>query len=223
MKIPDAAVPYILYQRTSYLKLPSVSLVSRLPIKSIVFIESVFRKRQVKEAFVANMESELQSMRGHFPSCVENLLDIGFGIGGIDVLLHKEVKPKKMYLLDKNKTENSIWYGFQKQGAAYNSLEEADHLLEANGISKSDYVFINIDSQPFPDTTFDLIVSIISWGFHYPVSTYINEVKKSLSANGVLIIDVRKDTDGEKALRNVFSNIEVIQETSKHKRIVCRH
>lgn len=223
MNIPNATVPYILYQRTNYLRIPAIPLLGRLPIEWMVRIESVLRRKEVKDAFIADIQSEIDSVRAYLPAHVENLLDIGFGIGGIDVLLYDAVKPKKMFLIDKNKTDPVIWYGFEKQGAAYNSLRYADQLLHDNGIPASAYALIDIDTQPFPDETFDLIVSFISWGFHYPIQTYLEQVKKALSAAGVLIVDVRKGTGGEELLRNAFASVTVIQDMGKSKRLACKH
>lgn len=222
MKIPNTALPYILYQRTNYLVLPRMSLISRLPYKWLVAIEVVFRKKAIIEAFLIDIQHEVELIRPFFPSRIKNMLDIGFGIGGIDVLIYQVAHPGHMYLLDKNMIENSIWYGFESSGASYNSLKTAGLLLDMNDVPTLEYTLINIESEPFPIESFDLIISLISWGFHYPISTYLDKVKQYLSPRGVLIIDVRKGTGGEEALKDSFKHIEVIKETSKSKRLACR-
>ena len=59
-------------------------------------------------------------------------------------------------------------------------------------------------------------------GFHYPIETYLEEVKKSLKPDGVLIIDVRKDSGGLEVLKKNFSVVEVIYERQKQQRILAK-
>lgn len=222
MYIPDRAVPYILYQRTGYIKTRCIPGIARLPLKQLVALESFFRADAIKKAFTADVEKDGASIRAHLPSKLDVLLDIGCGIGGADVVLYHALRPKRMYLLDKDGVDSSIWYGFTKEGAAYNSFDLLRSLLISNGVPEDVFQLIDISHQPFPQIRFDLVISLLSWGFHYPVSTYLPVVYDSLTEVGVLIIDVRKDTDGEDQLRTAFSTVEVIQEKQKWRRLACR-
>jgi len=42
----------------------------------------------------------------------------------------------------------------------------------------------------------DVVISLISWGFHYPVETCLDRVHEMLNPGGRLILDVRKQTGG---------------------------
>ena len=70
---------------------------------------------------------------------------------------------------------------------------------------------------------FDLVVSLISWGFHYPLSTYLDQVYQKMALGGVLIIDVRKVTmsDPLTELRTKFGDVSIITESNKHMRVAA--
>ena len=88
--------------------------------------------------------------------------------------------------------------------------EENIHLLEATDDNK-----IDIHQR------LDLVISLISWGFHYPVSTYLDRVYELLQKNGCLIIDLRKNTEGLKELEWKFSSVTPYFETKTSLRVVA--
>jgi hypothetical protein len=88
---------------------------------------------------------------------------------------------------------------------------ERIHLLEATG---------NGDIQIAGSV--DLIISLLSWGFHYPAATYLSQVYHLLSDDGVVVLDVRKGTGGVEALREAFVRTDVIRSTAKYDRVAAR-
>jgi hypothetical protein len=72
------------------------------------------------------------------------------------------------------------------------------------------------------DSNFDIIISTYSWGFHYPVDTYLDEVASKLAPSGVLILDIRHNTPGEDFLRAQGWTVEFITNEIKSRRAVCR-
>ena len=69
------------------------------------------------------------------------------------------------------------------------------------------------------EAKFDLVLSLISWGFHYPVETYLARVHEILRPGGHLIMDVRKKTDGMDQIRARFETVEVLVDSKKYERI----
>jgi len=69
------------------------------------------------------------------------------------------------------------------------------------------------------NSTVDLIISLISWGFHYPVDTYLEKAYDLLNKDGILILDVRKDTNGLDLLTQRLGAYKVILETAKYSRV----
>lgn len=66
------------------------------------------------------------------------------------------------------------------------------------------------------------MLSLISWGFHYPVSTYLDRVRELLSDDGVLILDLRRDTGGLEDLRRAFRQVEIVRSADKFDRVLAR-
>ncbi|ODR98518.1 hypothetical protein AUC68_08835 [Methyloceanibacter methanicus] len=139
------------------------------------------------------------------------------------MFLFERLNIRDIFLLDKTDMESQIWYMFEQKGAFYNSLDLAKETLTINGVDPSIVKLIEAPSNgeiPLEEKSIDLVLSTISWGFHYPVSTYIDSVAKILSDDGVLIIDVRKGTDGVAELQNHFK-VSVIEEIGKIQTVKC--
>ncbi len=233
--IPDQAIKYILFQRTAYLRFP-VAPVYRFfnqllsfptPLYNMVVeIESRIGKERVKALYTSDMKNEYASLRNFLPQRCSNVLDIGCGVAGIDVFIqrHYAQQQVKFYLLDRSQVTSNIFYLYQPHAAFYNSLNVAKALLVANGIPPSTVQLIEAsDTYAIPlDTTIDLVVSLLAWGFHFPVQAYLRQVYKLLREGGVLILDVRKNTDGLALLRRTFQQVETILETAKYDRVAAR-
>ena len=137
--------------------------------------------------------------------------------------MDKLLSPSQIFLLDKTETEDKIWYMFESKGAFYNSLELAKETLELNGVLASKVKLIEAPEDgriALPDKSVDLIISTISWGFHYPINIYIQSVFDIISDNGVLIIDVRKGSGGIAELEEWF-DVMVINEIGNVQTVKC--
>lgn len=240
LSIPDEAVRYILFQRTEYSVTP-ITLLYRhllnhlpfpLPVPNLVFpVEARLRKRSIKALYGRDMAREFASIAPFLPAGGSAILDIGCGVAGIDVLLHRHYAGRSaadrgpdLYLLDKTRTETSVYYMFKQRGAFYNSLEVARKLLVANGVPERRVHLLEATSRNeiAVQTKVDLVLSLISWGFHYPVETYVDRVRGLLADGGVVILDVRKGTAGVDALKRRFRQIDLVFERTKWYRLAAR-
>jgi len=241
--ILDDAVKYILFQRTQYLffrhnrgmqwfarhlprfiAYPLETLFTKFD--SIVSIESQLRKKQVLRLFSEEMFSEYKQIEKYLPQDAHSILDIGSGVGGFNILLNTHYAPKypKFYLLDKTEMPSKVYYGLEKKASFYNSLKIAKEFLNKNGIPKENIFIQEANEKNTIDfnSTFDLIISLVSWGFHYPVETYLDEVYEKLSPMGILIIDIRKVAGSIELLEKKFGNIKIIYDAVKHSRVVLQ-
>jgi len=137
-------------------------------------------------------------------------------MGGIDLQLYRHYGHADLYLVDKTYTEPRIWYGFAKEGAFYNNLDVAAKFLYLNGVSSQDVYLVDTDDFHTLSVQADLVISLFSWGYHYPVSTYVKRVYELLKPNGVLILDIRRNSDGVKQLKEIFRSIEIVSESDLH-------
>ena len=127
-------------------------------------------------------------------------------------------------MIDKSQID-PIQYGFHETAAAYNSLALAKNILTDNGQSTEKiYLYeseaVDKCAQQFNGRV-DLITSLIAWGFHFPVATYLNFATALLTDNGQLIIDVRKETDGLAKLKGAFQTIDIIHKDDKFDRVLA--
>jgi SAM-dependent methyltransferase len=229
--VPDDALRYILFQRTEYLALPRWPLIYRAlprltgrpPLDKAVDLEASWRGRAVRRAFNRDMAREYEEIRPHLPRRAVAILDIGCGVGGIDIFLHRHYGTPHLYLVDRTETARTVWYGFEEKGAFYNSFEATRRLLVKNGVPESALRFREVgeDGQLDVPEEVDLVVSLISWGFHYPVEAYADQVVALLRPGGRVILDVRKGTDGRAELEARFPRVSVISETRKKERVVA--
>jgi len=199
---------YILFQRTEYL--PKWALY--LPYKLGVSLAALLFSRQVVRRYIEDMRKEYELIAEHV-GAPTSVLDIGSGIGGINVFFNADI-----CLLDKTTTEDKIYYHFKDRGAFYNSLDLAQKFVR----SHSNNVVTTYEADGnLPDDRYDLILSLQSCGFHYPVDTYLGKAYNKLVAGGAIVLDVRKNTGGYEKVKERFGNVKVILESKKFVRVVA--
>ncbi|MCC6002050.1 MAG: glycosyltransferase [Pararhodobacter sp.] len=184
--------------------------------------------KKVIRQYLETMKAEYLELKPFLPKVAQNILDVGCGMAGLDHYLfrHFDSAGAKLFLLDRSETSDAIWYGYERKGAFYNSLSTASNFLQARGVDPRRITTIDAPddgllSEDLPPL--DLVVSTLSWGFHYPVSTYLDSVYERMSQNGCLILDTRKDTEGEELLQRKFGkeNVSKIREKGKHITLRC--
>lgn len=169
----------------------------------------------VAKQYGEELARTFESFRDYLPPAADSILDIGSGMAGIDVFLGRHYPGATLHLLDKQGVSDRINAGFNvcsDEFAHYNDFGSALGLLEANGIG-NDIICHDMHRQQFPTEQFDVVVSLLSWGFHYPISTYAPR------SRGVMVVDVRKGTDGEDALRE-YGRVTIVHEARKYRRVV---
>jgi len=136
-----------------------------------------------------------------------NILDIGCGLATIDVALSEKSKNATYYLLDKSQDIDTArkFNGFNKEYVFYNNMDLLDQFCK-NNIQNNSYVIVDADEIKNVDKKLDLIISLLSCGWHYSINTYLDYIKYNLKEDGQLIIDVRNGTD-ETLLYDTFHNV----------------
>lgn len=224
--VPDGAVKYILLQRTELQKHFRILKKNRfLYYKYFVPIEAYLMRQKIKANFALKLFKEYQTMKPYLPTQASRIVDIGSGIAGIDVFLYHHYRssiPKlDLFLLDKTETTKKIYYGFHQQASYYNSLEMAKLMLMSNKVNEENIHLISVNFYyEIECSSADLVLSLISWGYHYPVSTYLEQVYQWLKPGGRLILDVRKGSDGENELKQKFPENHLIMQDKKRRRLL---
>lgn len=133
------------------------------------------------------------------------VLDVGCGMALYNFFLFKHydfVPSMHLYLFDKttrdiDSTNTSFvgggWHP-DNNFSFYTSLECAAEILRNNtGLHENVHeVEANVTNlQRLEAHSFDIIFSLLSYGHHYPVSVYLQQVYRLLRVGGVLILDLR--------------------------------
>lgn len=122
------------------------------------------------------------------------ILDVGCGIGTIDLFLYQYLNNPDIFLVDEDAhtTLDSndlkrIYYSTDHP--FYNSWEPLVDAIKTTGLNKNKFHLLNTKTD-WPDDL-DFIMSNFSWCWHYPVEVYMDKVIKSLKNTGKLLLTVR--------------------------------
>ncbi|MGM0381784.1 MAG: hypothetical protein ACQEP7_07325 [bacterium] len=234
-QVVDEAVPYILLQRTetqSWFKDLRYTLPGGRKIYNAIYnkflyqVEAFFRGEEVKSEYINHLAEEFERIKPHLPEDPDRILDIGCGIGGMELFLadHYRGNLPDFYLLDKTEVSDQVYYQFKEEAAYYNSLEVARRLLIENEVPPEKIHLLEaseVDLSELPDI--DLCMSFLSWAFHYPLDCYLDGVLECLDAEGELILDFRSETGEIEECRDHFEEAEIIEETQKYYRSKFKH
>ena len=174
----------------------------------------------IARCYEKDIKKDYESIKNYLPETCEKILDIGCGLAGIDLFLSGHYQNQtELHLLDYNKIDKAIHYGYQKQGSIYNNLAVSAQFLKLNGVDKKK-IKVHDAEQSFPCKKFDIIISLLSCGFHYPVEIYLNQIKKS--KQGIVILDIRSDSGQIELLEKHFNSVEIIATYSKCERVLIK-
>lgn len=229
--LTDPMIRYVLMQRTEYRSGWHQKFKSQLKKLGVPFSFDTallwserFAKRRIGKLYYQSMEREFSKIRRFVPATAKSVLDIGAGLGGFDAILYQEMGPAlDLYILDKSGESEKVYYGYAEEGAHYNQLYLTKEFLLMNGVPETRLFVNDVDKDGYPlHQKFDVIISLKSWGFHYAVETYIKDVLETLDSDGVLILDIRKDTEGEIIFSKYFRIVDRIESDARRARIVAR-
>lgn len=133
-----------------------------------------------------------KTMEPWLPSDVKTIVDIGAGIGGIDIFVCRALSSVvDLHVMDGDGTQEQL-HGYHLDTKAWADRYVAFVFIGAN---TSCNVFAH-ESDPNMTIETDLIMSLKSWGFHYPVFTYLGFAQRSLRQHGRIIMDLRTGRNG---------------------------
>lgn len=161
--IPDACIPFIRWQRSRLIE------------------RKVPDPQEVKRRYAAWVAEDFAGMEPHLPAHVESILEIGCGMAAIEVFLTRKYPHARLELLDGD-GENVVG-GYLPTSEPYNSRAHTELLLGANGARVDRWHDVGTDAL----LEADLILSMASWGYHYPLATY--------RARGFAIVDLRRGSE----------------------------
>ncbi len=181
-----------------------------------------FQDSKIHEKVFNQIQDEFDVIKQYLPRSASTIMDIGCGIGLIDIFLNNYYeKIKNFYLLDKNHIDRKIVYGFSENYESYNKFDITKNFLINNGINENKLKLINVDRQfEIKENSIDLCLSLVSMGYHYPIKQYIDLLKNISKEKTVFIFDIATEYQNLESLSEFFEQVQIIEKTeTKHPRL----
>ena len=190
------------------------------------FLINFYQKDNLEKLAEELFEKEFDTIKNFLPNDVKNIMDIGCGLGLVNIFLNKMYHKKPYFhLLDKNRIDSKIKYGFSENYESYNNLNETKNVLLDNGLGKGHINIYDIEKEIHIDNKIDLVISLKSMGHHYPFQNYIKFFNKNCDEETIFIFDFSEGYYKESLFLNYFEEVDIIHEEKcihSLKRLYCR-
>ena len=189
------------------------------------FITKYFlNTKAIGKDYYIRMEDELRSFEKHINPEDKNILSIGGGIGGLELIINKNFSINFFDFIERNFISKKVVYGWSDNNTeAYNNLTIQKNFLIKNGLPILKFKIYDYDKETLPSKKFDLVISLYSLDYHYDFNIYLEYLKKNTTNESKIIFDtVRPDY-----FKKIFKEVIVLSETNKRihssKRLLCKN
>lgn len=174
-------------------------------------------------AYERDLLQSYDEIKPYLPNRCWGLLDVGSGLGGIDVLLYRHYcdsgrQGPYINLLDGKDDPPEVKLHRQ----TFNSMKVARDFQKKNGVPGDRLLCYTPESTEF-GKPFDLVISLGSWCFHYEPDVYLPRlcVASKLMSGMILIVDLRLGKfEWANQLARHASIVAVVRRSHKFHRIV---
>lgn len=174
-----------------------------------------------KQGYIEGKRLLFERIDAYVNRPVKRILDIGCGFAKTSELFQKKYGCE-LYLLESD-IANSPGQRIGKWGSAesfqwYLPVERLKQAWNEQGMTYTHVDGANIKVDP--DIKFDLVYSWLSCGFHYPVSTYRDFIKRHTTPDSIIIMDFRGNLTSQQQADLDSKDYEVVKiiEASDKKR-----
>jgi len=176
----------------------------------------------VAKAYFQNMQQEFETINSAIDLHNKDLLSIGGGLGGLELVINKNFNVKSFTFIEKNYVSKKVKYGWDnKNNEAYNDISMQRNFLTKNEMESSRFTIFDYDNDQLPKGKFDIIISLFSLDYHYDFKVYLEYLRNNTHKESKIIFDtIRPDY-----LKNIFNEVIVLKDRTKtihgSKRIMC--
>jgi len=179
-------------------------------------------KIDIGKSYYNNMNSEYRTLEKYIDPQHKNLLSIGGGLGGLELIINEKFDVKSFNFIERNYVSKKVKYGWDnKNNEAYNDLILQKNFLIKNGMQPSKFNIFDYDHDQLPNAKFDIVISLFSLDYHYDFSIYLEYLKKTTDHNSIIIFD----TIRPEYFKNIFKSVNLIdirnQTVHKSTRVAC--
>ena len=191
------------------------------------FFINYFQNKKIEEVTEELFLNELETFKAFLPDSAENVMDIGCGLGIINIYLNKFFNKKSnFFLLDKSRIDKKINYGFSSNYESYNDLNETKNILLENEVDSGSIYLFDVEKKFQINKKMNLVISLKSMGYHYPINTYIELFRNCCTKDTVFIYDIGDNQYDENYLETIFDNVKIIYEEKTNnvlRRVCCKN
>ena len=176
----------------------------------------------IGRAYFDDMSSEYKSIKNYINPQNKEILSIGGGLGGLELILNKKFNVKSFTFIERNFISPKIKYGWDSNNnEGYNDLDLLKNFLIKNDLPFSKFTIFNYDKDVLPNKKFDLVISLFSLDYHYDFNIYLNYLKQISHKETKIVFDtIRADY-----FKGIFKEINIlssrINTVHKSQRLIC--
>lgn len=126
----------------------------------------------------------------HMPSTPLTIVDIGCGVGILDMMLYKHLNNgSKFYMFDGENTRTKAVPIYDSSSDTINEDRAILDGISTNNFDQDDFI-IRDPRVPgaWDGIQADIVMTHGSWGLHYPLDTYLEQVDTILKPGGYLLV-----------------------------------
>lgn len=225
--LSDEAIALIGFQRTRQISRKSNRSRQLSGDSAPLLAEARARRHEIFSGALQEIHNEyiyLREYLGRTGRRPRSVIDIGCGQGINNLFLIRDFAPD-ITLVDIESTESQHHF-WAETGSGYADLGAARALLLSNGAEAASVRTVNprSDHGALEGRTADLVTSLYSCGFHYPVDEYAELFVATIEAGGAVVLDLRAPyrASASPVLEQVLGagSVEVLYRERKSERVV---
>lgn len=163
-----------------------------------------------KEFYLKMSSSEYEVIKSYIKR-PNRILELGCGLGRFSIFLNSQLEHNPEFLLaDFSKISEKVKYGWNPKESFYNDLELTSQFCRENNLHNFSIVDLAEDNlKNLSDI--DLVISMLSVGFHYPIESYMPTLLDITSDNAIMIFGVRSGIYDVSDFENSFAHITLLE------------
>lgn len=200
--IPEAAFPYLFIQKGS---------IDHLKADKTAWMD----------AYQDLIDTEFDQIWPSLPQECSYVVDIGGGMGGIDILIARHYDRQPLIsIIDGEKDHAAV----ELHRKTFSNADVADDFLWMNGVRQRDFLTPTEARKPGAQQhKADVILSLQAWCFHFAPSEYMGLVRRIMKPSTVLIVDLRRERHAWRdEIEGDFDIVATIHMRPKAERLVLR-
>jgi len=160
-------------------------------------LSAALRKDNLVPVFINNVCKKIAEevdtlLRVTKRDTMDHFVSIGPGNGIFEMMIYEKIKYERILLIDIEHTDD-YRHGFHEQGSGYASLKSTKEFMVSNGVPADKILLCNPRKEKLPPMQFDMLISLLSMGFHYPCDEYVDFILENIRPCGFVVFDKRKD------------------------------